>query len=52
MQEDFSLSGGGGNVIRSKGFSFKAVYPKAAVYPRCGEVSIYIAEDKLEKLVK
>lgn len=52
MQEDYTFTGAGGNVIRPKGLSFKSVYPKAAVCFECGEVSIYIDEEKLEKLKK
>ena len=52
MQEDFAFTGGGGNVIRKKGLSLKAVYPKAAVCPKCGEVSIYVDEETAEKLTK
>ena len=52
MQEDFSFTGGGGNVLRKKGLSLKAVYPKAALYPKCGEVSIYVEGEALEKLTK
>lgn len=50
MQEDFKFTGGFGNVIRHKGMSLKAVYPKAAVCFKCGEVSIYIDDENLEKL--
>ena len=52
MKEDFTFTGGGGNVIRPKGLGLKAVYPKAAVCLHCGEVSIYIGEDDLEKFRK
>ncbi len=52
MKEDFTFTGGGGNVIRHKGMGFKAVYPKVAVCPECGEVSIYIDDKDLEKLKK
>lgn len=52
MKEDFTFTGGGGNVIRPKGIGLKAVYPKAAVCPKCGEVSIYIDDKNLEKLIK
>lgn len=52
MEEDFVFTGGFGNVIRKKGFSAKAVYPKAAVCPECGEISIYVDGEKLEKLKK
>ena len=47
MQEDFRITSGIGIVIRpAKGHV--AVMPKAAVCPRCGEVSIYVEEpDKL-----
>ena len=48
----FPFTGGFGNVIRKKGFSTKAVYPKAAVCPECGEISIYVDNEKLEKLKK
>ena len=51
MEEDFSFTGGYGNVIRKKGTT-KAVYPKAAVCPECGEISIYVDEEKLSKLTK
>ena len=37
MEENYTFTGGGGNVIRRKGSSGKAVYPKAAVCPKCGE---------------
>ena len=50
MEEDFVFTEPGGNVIRKKGLSTKAVYPKAAVCPKCGEISIYVDEEKLEKL--
>ena len=52
MEEDFSFTGAGGNVLRKKGFTLKAVYPKAALCPRCGEVSIYVEDEALEKLTK
>lgn len=52
MEEDFVFTGGNGNVIRKKGFSMKAIYPKAAVCPECGEISIYVDDEKLEKLKK
>ena len=52
MEEDFTFTGAGGNVIRRKGFSLKSVYPNAAVCFECGEVSIYVDEEKLEKLKK
>ena len=52
MQEGFSFTGGWGNVLRKKGISLKAVYPKAALCPKCGEVSIYIEDDALEKMTK
>ncbi len=52
MREDFVFTGGGGNVIRPKGMGLKAVYPKAAVCFKCGEVSIYIDAENLEKLKK
>ena len=47
MQEDFRITSGIGIVIRpAKGHV--AVIPRAAVCPKCGEVSIYVAEpDKL-----
>lgn len=49
MKEGFTFTGGGGNVIRRKGLSLKAVYPKAAVCFNCGEVSIYVEDlDKLK----
>ena len=47
MEEDFSLSGGYGNVIRRKGTT-KAVYPKAAVCPECGEITLYADVENLE----
>lgn len=52
MEEDFAFTGGGGNVIRKKGFNAKAVYPKAAVCPVCGEISLYVDDEKLTKLTK
>ena len=52
MQEGFSFTGSGGNVLRKKGFSLKAVYPKAAICPKYGEVSIYIEDEALEKLTE
>ena len=52
MQEGFSFTGGGGNVLRKKGLSLKAVYPKAALCPKCGEVSVYVEGEALEKLTK
>lgn len=51
MEEDYSLSGGFGNMIRKKGLSTKAVYPLAAVCPKCGEICLYVDEKKLEKLM-
>ena len=39
-------------MLRKKGFSLKAVYPKAALCPKCGEVSIYVEDEALEKLTK
>ena len=48
MLEGFSFTGGFGNVLRKKGLSTKAVYPKAAF----GEVSIYVEDEALEKLTK
>ena len=39
-------------MIRKKGFGGKAVYPKAAVCPVCGEISLYVDEEKLDKLTK
>lgn len=50
MEEDYVFTGSGGNVIRKKGFGGKAVYPKAAVCPVCGEISIYVDGEKLDKL--
>ena len=52
MPEGFSFTGGFGNVLRKKGLSTKAVYPKAALCPKCGEVSIYVEDEALEKLTK
>lgn len=53
MEEGFAFTGGGGNVIRRKGgIVAKAAYPKAAVCFSCGEISIYVDEDDLEKLKK
>ena len=52
MEEGFTFTGSGGNVIRRKGLGGKAVYPKAAVCPKCGEVSVYADEEQLEKLKK
>ena len=52
MEEGFNYTGGGGNVIRRKGLSAKAVYPKAAVCPSCGEISVYVDKEDLEKLMK
>lgn len=52
MEEGFKLTGGYGNAIRKKGFGGKAVYPKAAVCPKCGEISIYVDDEQLEKLLK
>ena len=49
MEDGFALSGGFGNPIRKKDFSMKAAYPKAAVCMNCGEVSLYIPEDKMRK---
>ncbi len=51
MEEDFVFTGAGGNVIRKKGLGGKAVYPKAAVCPMCGEISLYVDEEKLNKLM-
>ena len=51
MEEGYALGGGFGNTIRKKGLSTKAAYPKAAVCPECGEVSIYLDGKKLEKVV-
>ena len=50
MQEGFTFTGGGGNVLRKKGINLKAVYTKAALCPKCGEVSIYVDDDAIEKL--
>lgn len=50
MEEGFKFTGAGGNVIRRKGLSGKAVYPQAAVCLKCGEISIYVEEEELEKL--
>ena len=50
MQEDYAFTGGGGNVIRKKGLNLKTVYPKAALCPHCGEISIYVDEKDLEKM--
>lgn len=47
MMEDYGITSGYGIVVR-KGLS--AVKPKAAVCPRCGEVSIYVED--VEKLKK
>ena len=52
MVEGFTFTGGSGNVIRKKGLTDKVVYPKVAVCPKCGEVSIYADEEQLEKLMK
>lgn len=53
MDEGFVFTGGGGNVIRRKGgLVGKALYPKAAVCMTCGEISIYVAEEDLDKLKK
>ena len=52
MQDDFNFTGGGGNVIRKKGMSLKAAYTSAAVCPECGEISLYVDKEKLEKLCK
>ena len=52
MEEGFAFTGGGGNVIRRKGLGGKAVYPKAAVCPTCGEVNVYLDEEQLEKMKK
>ena len=49
MMEDFTYTGPGGNILRRKGLGAKAVYPQAAVCPECGEVSIYVEADKLER---
>ncbi len=51
MEEDFVLTGGHGNVIRKKGLGGKAVCPKAAVCPKCGEVSVYVDDEQLKKLI-
>lgn len=51
MEEDYKLTGGYGNVIRKKG-NIKACYPKAALCPRCGEISLYVEGDNLEKMTK
>ena len=52
MAEDYSFTGGFGNVIRPKGMSLKAVYPKAAVCMQCGEISIYVDENDIDKIKK
>lgn len=52
MQEGFTFTGGGGNVLRQKGLSLKAVYPKAALCPKCGEISLYVDEEDLKKFEK
>ena len=51
MEEDFVLTSGHGNVIRKKGLGGKAVCPKAAVCPKCGEVSVYVDDEQLKKLM-
>ena len=52
MKEGFTFTGSGGNVIRHKGLSLKAVYTSAAVCFECGEISIYVEPDSMEKLKK
>ncbi len=52
MEEGFTFTGPGGNVIRSKKIGLKAVYPEAAVCMECGEISLYIDAKDLEKLKK
>ncbi len=47
MEEDYTLTSGYGIVIRKGRFSEK---PKAAVCPRCGEISLYVED--VEKLKK
>ena len=49
MKEDFTFTGGYGNVIRKKGLTGKAVYPKAAVCPKCGEVCVYVDAEQAGK---
>lgn len=43
MEENFIISSGYGVVIR-RSRSRAAVTPRAAVCPRCGEVSVYVEE--------
>ncbi len=50
MEEDYSLCRGFRNAIRKKGLSMKAIYPQAAVCPKCDEVAIYIDEKHIEKM--
>ncbi len=50
MEEGFKFTGAGGNVIRKKGFNMKSLYPEAAVCMHCGEISIYVDAEKLDKL--
>ena len=52
MEEGFTYTGGYGNVLRRKGLSTKAVVPLAAVCPACGEISLYVDSEKLDKLKK
>ena len=50
MQEGFTFTGGGGNVLRKKGINLKAVIRKRLYVPNGGEVSIYVDDDAIEKL--
>ena len=50
MEEGYKFTGNGGNVLRKKGFNTKAVYTVAAVCLNCGEISIYVDPEKLNKL--
>ena len=50
MKDNLKFPAAQGNAIRTKGLGAKAVYPKLAICLRCGEVSLYIDEEKLEKL--
>ncbi len=52
MEEGFAYTGGYGNVLRRKGLSAKAVVPQAAVCPACGEISLYVDSEQLDKLKK
>ena len=50
MKENFVITSGHGIVIRPEGMKLKAIKPKVAICPQCGETSIYV--DELDKIMK